>query len=167
MAIRAAAEVKKRYGQRKIITIYYIGNTNTVNSLHSIFILDPACRNQDEISHMNSTAICILEIRETEETMDLEIPLDISAAALILALRQTFQSARAAGEPKDSYLKCENPLALLHGSRTLREWGVRDGTILHLDPAAVPGDGYAKEKDTNDREQIQTDTGQSSSAAGD
>ena len=66
------------------------------------------------------------------DTMDLEVPLDLPAEDLIGALRKTFQPGLPAGKQEYGFLRCENPIALLHGRRTLREWGVRNGTILHL-----------------------------------
>jgi hypothetical protein len=31
-----------------------------------------------------------------------------------------------------SYLSVENPIALLKGNATLREYGIRDGSIIHF-----------------------------------
>jgi hypothetical protein len=61
----------------------------------------------------------------------LEIPLDISANEFCSALFTKYLPAL----PKDArqyYLKAERPIALLRGERTLREYGLRDGSVVNI-----------------------------------
>ena len=81
---------------------------------------------------MKKTAICILHPGGSSDPLDLEIPLNLPAEELIGALRRTFLPELREGEPESGFLRCENPIALLHGRRKLKDWGVRDGTILYL-----------------------------------
>ena len=81
---------------------------------------------------MGETAICIVDLGEQKGTQDLEVPLDLPASSLILAMRRIYTPEQEPGELKNSYLRCENPIALLHGSKTLRAYGVRNGTVIHL-----------------------------------
>ena len=80
---------------------------------------------------MDETAICIVDFGN-HCTQDLEVPLNLPACSLILALRHMYKPEQGPGGLKDSCLRCENPVALLHGSRTLKDYGIRNGTIFHL-----------------------------------
>lgn len=64
-------------------------------------------------------------------TVDLEVPLDISANELVLALNAAYELGIDTTDIKNCYLKAENPIALLRGNRTLREFGIRSGSIVH------------------------------------
>lgn len=63
-------------------------------------------------------------------TTDLEIPLDISATDLVLALNTAYDLGIDTTNIKNCYLKAENPIALLRGDRTLRDFGIRSGSII-------------------------------------
>lgn len=65
-------------------------------------------------------------------TVDLEIPLDMTARELLLALNQAYVLGIAADKMAESSLSCERPTALLRGNRTLREIGLRNGSAIHF-----------------------------------
>lgn len=67
---------------------------------------------------------------DTKSTVDVEIPLDITASELILGLDQAFSLNINIEDAKDCYLASENPIAFLHGNKTLREYGLRNGSII-------------------------------------
>jgi hypothetical protein len=75
---------------------------------------------------MENTAVVTLQIPRKHFTTDLEVPLNISADKVIDAIRATYALDRT-GEP---CLICENPIALLIGKKTFREFGVRNGSTL-------------------------------------
>ena len=62
---------------------------------------------------------------------DLEVPLDISASELCSALFQTYLPEQY-GDMQQYYLKAERPIALLRGERTLRDYGIRDGSVINI-----------------------------------
>ena len=64
-------------------------------------------------------AIIIFKMHKREENVDLEIPLDISANELVLALNSAFDLGIDTSDIKNCYLKAEAPLALLKGNKTL------------------------------------------------
>lgn len=66
-----------------------------------------------------------------KEKTDLEIPLDISANDLVLALNSAFELEIDVYDVKKCYLKAENPIALLRGNKSLRAYGLRNGTIIN------------------------------------
>ena len=63
-------------------------------------------------------------------SVDLDIPLDISAYELTQALNSAYQLGIDVSDIKKCYLKAENPIALLRGSQSLLDFGIRDGSII-------------------------------------
>ena len=51
--------------------------------------------------------------------VDIDIPLDISANELIIALNNAYELGIDTSDVKKCYLKSENPIALLRGNREL------------------------------------------------
>jgi len=62
---------------------------------------------------------------------DFEIPLDISANELIIALNNALKLGMDTSDLSGCHLKSENPIALLRGNKLLRDYGLRDGTIIN------------------------------------
>lgn len=77
------------------------------------------------------TAIIVLKIPKQGVIADLEIPLDISANELVLALNMAYGLGIDTSNIKDCYLKAENPIALLKGNKTLSEFGLRNGSVIN------------------------------------
>ena len=81
---------------------------------------------------MNSEkAIIIFNIVRKNTSVDLEVPLDISANELVAALNAAYELGIDMTDIKNSYLKAEKPIALLRGNKTLRESGVRSGSVIN------------------------------------
>lgn len=78
----------------------------------------------------NETAIIIFNITKRKFTVDLEIPLDISANDLVHALNEAYQLGIDTTDIKKMYLKAENPIVLLKGHRSLKEFGIRNGSVI-------------------------------------
>lgn len=78
------------------------------------------------------TAIIIFNIIKRNFSVDLEIPLDISANDLVNALNTTYELGIDTSDIKNCYLKVENPIALLKGNKTLAEFGLRNGSIINF-----------------------------------
>ena len=78
------------------------------------------------------TAIIIFNIVKRNFTADLEVPLDISANELVVALNSAYQLGIDVTNIKDCFLKAENPIALLKGNKTLAEFGIRNGSIINF-----------------------------------
>lgn len=77
------------------------------------------------------TAIIILNITKRNFTVDLEVPLDISANDLVNALNTAYKLGIDTSDIKNCYLKAENPIALLKGNKTLVEFGLRNGSVIN------------------------------------
>lgn len=63
-------------------------------------------------------------------SVDLEVPLDITATELIHALNTAYKLGIPTERIGESYLKCENPVALLRGSKTLGGMGIHNGSRI-------------------------------------
>lgn len=63
-------------------------------------------------------------------SVDLEIPLYISANELVTALNFAYKLNIDISDVKNCYLKSEYPIALLKGNKTLNGFGIRNGSII-------------------------------------
>ena len=79
---------------------------------------------------MENKAIVIFRIIKSNLQTDLEIPLDITANELVIALNTAYSLGIDTTDVKNCFLTAENPIALLKGNRQLSEYGVRNGTII-------------------------------------
>lgn len=79
---------------------------------------------------MNNRAVVVFKIQSRNIKADLDIPLDISANDLVTALNSSYDLGINLLNVKDCYLKSENPIALLKGNKLLKDFGVRNGTVI-------------------------------------
>lgn len=77
------------------------------------------------------TAIVIFHIAKRNFSVDLEIPLHITANELVLALNAAYELSIDTSDIKNCYLKAENPIALLKGNKTLADYGLRNGSDIY------------------------------------
>lgn len=75
-------------------------------------------------------AIVIFNNKKNNMSIDLEIPLTISANELVEALNTAYELGIDVSDIKNCYLKSENPIALLKGNKTLAEYGIRNGSVI-------------------------------------
>lgn len=81
---------------------------------------------------MKDRAIVVIR-RDLDGTeRDLDIPLDITLHEFVMALQSIYEVDSDPERIGMSYLSVENPIALLKGNATLREYGIRDGSIIHF-----------------------------------
>ncbi len=62
---------------------------------------------------------------------DVRVPLEISANELVISLNSAYDLGIDTQDYRQCYLRCERPIALLRGERSLRDFGVRNGTLIH------------------------------------
>ena len=77
-----------------------------------------------------ATAIVLFKMIRKYLSLDLEVPLNISANELVEALNTAYDLGIDVSDIKNCYLKSENPIALLKGNKTLFEFGLRDGSVI-------------------------------------
>lgn len=78
------------------------------------------------------TVVVIFNNIKRNSSVDLELPLNISANELVDALNTAYDLKIDITDIKNCYLKSENPIALLKGNKTLAEYGIRDGSIINF-----------------------------------
>lgn len=79
---------------------------------------------------MRETVVTVFENRQDGSVRDIEVPLDISAQELALALNEAFDLGMDTEDIFGCYLAAENPIAFLQGNRTLGEYGIRNGSHI-------------------------------------
>lgn len=78
------------------------------------------------------TATVVFNMTKRNTVKDIEIPLYITANALIVALNEAYDLKIDTSNVKNCFLKAEKPIALLRGNKTLAEFGVRNGTVIYF-----------------------------------
>lgn len=72
----------------------------------------------------------ILRKNGKTEVVDLEIPLCITANELVIALNTAYNLGINTEDTKNCYLKAENPIVLLRGSKLLSDYKIMNGTNI-------------------------------------
>lgn len=80
----------------------------------------------------NGRIAAVLYLRKTNEKIDIDIPLDITANELITGLNSGFSLDMDTGDLSLCFLRTENPVAFLRGNKTLAEYGLRNGTVINI-----------------------------------
>ena len=81
---------------------------------------------------MEETIVIVFNIVSRQQQYDLEVPLDISARELMIGLNQAFDLGVDTSDVKKCYLKIENPIVLLRGNKLLRDYGIRNGSVINF-----------------------------------
>ena len=79
---------------------------------------------------MNEKAIVEFINKNDNRKTELEIPINITANDLIIALNKAFNLEMDIENIFICYLVAENPIAFLHGNKELSEYGIRNGTKI-------------------------------------
>lgn len=75
-------------------------------------------------------AVIIFNDHRTNKNIDVEVPLDITAADLVISLNSAFDLGIDTADVSNCYLKAEKPIVLLRGNKTLAQYGIRNGSII-------------------------------------
>lgn len=67
-------------------------------------------------------------------TVDVEIPLFLTANELVIALAKAYDLPLNTEDPHQVYMRAENPIALLSGQQTLEHLGIANGTRIFYEP---------------------------------
>lgn len=79
----------------------------------------------------NNTALVIFKITKRNVSVDLELPLSISANDLVTSLNTAYELGIDTTDVQQCYLKAEHPIALLKGNKLLSEFGIRNGSVIY------------------------------------
>lgn len=81
---------------------------------------------------MKERAFIVFRAPEKNIEADLDIPLNISANELVIALNTAYELGIDVSDVTNCYLKAENPVVLLKGNKSLADFGVRNGTKINF-----------------------------------
>lgn len=81
---------------------------------------------------MENTVVVVLIIPGKKIKIDLEVNLDITATELAVAINSAYELGIDTSNIRNCYIKAEHPIALLRGNKTLREFGIRNGTVIRI-----------------------------------
>lgn len=73
----------------------------------------------------------IFNIHKRNVSVDIEIPLDISANELVKALNEAYELGINTSDIKNCYFQAQNPIVLIKGGKTLKELGIHNGSIIN------------------------------------
>lgn len=81
---------------------------------------------------MATRAVVQLNLLARGESLDVDVPLTITAGELLQGLNEAYHLGLDTEDASQCYLKAENPVVLMHGRRTLGEFGIMDGSIINV-----------------------------------
>jgi uncharacterized ubiquitin-like protein YukD len=79
---------------------------------------------------MTDSVVIIFKSIEKKISVDLEVPLYITARELVVGLNNAYDLGIDVNDIKKCYLKVDNPVMLLRGNMLLRDAGIRNGSIV-------------------------------------
>lgn len=79
---------------------------------------------------MKETTIIEFVNKDRNETYELEVPKNITASELALALNEAYDLGMDTKNIFNCYLVSENPIAFLRGNKEISSFGVHDGTKI-------------------------------------
>lgn len=81
---------------------------------------------------MQARAVVQVNLIKRGESFDVDVPLDITASELLAGLNEAYDLGINTDDAAQCYLKAENPIALLHGSKTLGDYGIMNDSIINV-----------------------------------
>jgi hypothetical protein len=81
---------------------------------------------------MEDRIIVVFKINRADKGIDIEIPLGITAEELIYGLNEGLHLGIDVDDPVRSYMRCENPIALIRGEVTVEELGLHSGSVIYM-----------------------------------
>ena len=79
---------------------------------------------------MSDKIIVVFKNGTNGKTLDLEVPLAITANELLYGLNKGFSLGINMNDSAQCYLRAENPIALIRGENTIESLGLRNGSTI-------------------------------------
>lgn len=77
-------------------------------------------------------ATVILNFMSDNRQYDIITPLHITAKEFVLAVNEAYRLGIDTDDISKCYLRCENPIVLLKGDTTLKQYGIHNGSIINI-----------------------------------
>lgn len=79
---------------------------------------------------MAQRAVIELNLVKEGRVLDLDVPLDINAGELMEGLNEAYALGLSPEEIAACHVKAENPVVLMHGKKTLAQYGIMNGSVV-------------------------------------
>lgn len=79
---------------------------------------------------MKDSAIIEFVMKDKNKKVELEIPTNITASELAMALNEAYDLGMDVKNVYNCYLVSENPIAFLRGNKQLSAYGIHNGTRI-------------------------------------
>ena len=70
--------------------------------------------------------------RDGRPEEDLSVPIDITAYELVQGINKAYRMEYTEEQLRSYSLRGENPICLIRGAQKLREYGIHNGSIIHI-----------------------------------
>ena len=81
---------------------------------------------------MSDRAVVTLNLIRRHELHDIDVPLDINASELLQGLNSAYGLGLVVDDNTQCFVAAENPIVLMHGRKTLAEYGIMNGSIINI-----------------------------------
>lgn len=81
---------------------------------------------------MDGRAVVHLNLLKKGRSYDIDVPLDINASELLEGLNRAYDLGIDTDDMGTCYVKSENPIRLMHGKKTLGEYGIMTGSTINI-----------------------------------
>lgn len=80
---------------------------------------------------MENSIVIIFNIVNRNISVDIEIPLDITTRDLIFGLNNAYDLGIDISDIQQCHLSAENPITLLRGNELLKDYELRNGSVIN------------------------------------
>ena len=74
----------------------------------------------------------VLYFHKIRKQVDLQVPVNITATEFVIGINKAYNLGINVDDLSKCYLRSENPIALLKGDKTLKEFNLINGSIINI-----------------------------------
>ncbi|MDY2736068.1 EsaB/YukD family protein [Intestinibacter sp.] len=74
----------------------------------------------------------VLYFHKLRKQVDLQVPVNITATEFVIGINKAYNLGINVEDLSKCYLRSENPIALLKGDKTLKEFNLINGSIINI-----------------------------------
>lgn len=80
---------------------------------------------------MEEVITVVLYFHRLKKQVDLQVPINISATEFVIGVNEAYNLGIDINDLSKCYLRSENPIALLKGERTLKDFNLKDFNLIN------------------------------------
>lgn len=81
---------------------------------------------------MDENITIIINFISINKRIDVQVPIWITANEFVVGLNEAYNLGIDISNYSKCYLKSENPIAFIRGNKKLKEFGLRNGSIINI-----------------------------------